>query len=233
MDNQTATVVAGAAASVTFAITQMIKHWHMPKAGVLETLGLADELGLAHNNPLPPIIGFAGPKGGGKSVGTEILTNILVAENELVAVAAFADAVKAAVAQAFCWDVADLEKQTFKESIDPVLGITPRQALKIFGQGMKAANPDIWIRVMENTLSSARHSIAIISDVRFENEADWIRSRGGVIFHIDSVDVARVVGDETEAGIAPKDRDQVVINDGQSIEDYAKSILKALGELTK
>lgn len=233
MDNQTATVVAGAVASVALAINHMINRWHLPKTGVLEAANLADMRDLAHINPFPSIIGFAGPKGSGKTTGSEILANILVAENELVAVAAFADAVKAAVAQAFGWDVADLEKQTFKESIDPILGITPRQALKIFGQGMKAANPDIWIRVMENTLSTARHSIAIISDVRFENEADWIRSRGGVIFHIQNSTVARIRGDETEEGIAILGRDQVVTNDGQSIEDYANSILKALGELTK
>jgi len=50
-------------------------------------------------------------------------------------------------------------------------------------------NPDIWVRVLEDTLNEQQPEVAIITDMRFPNEAAMIKRLGGA-----TIDVQRLTG---------------------------------------
>jgi hypothetical protein len=57
-----------------------------------------------------------------------------------------------------------------------------RPLLVAFGEAKRKINPDYWVGVLDHLL--LKNGLTIISDVRYENEADWIISKGGKILHL-------------------------------------------------
>lgn len=51
-------------------------------------------------------------------------------------------------------------------------------------------NPDIWVRVLEDTLQEQQPEVAIITDMRFPNEAEMIKRLGGVTIDVQRIDVS-------------------------------------------
>ena len=58
----------------------------------------------------------------------------------------------------------------------------------------------------------------IIKDVRFENEANFLRNHGGTIWHIKRDKALKVISHASEMGIKVKSEDIVIHNNG-SLED--------------
>lgn len=93
----------------------------------------------------------------------------------------FGDAVKEDLARMLCITVQDLN--------------TNKQRFRRMMQGyatdyMRAINPDVWLDRLRSTLDQQRlnlqgtnHSF-IISDIRFENEAAFVRSQGGFVVRV-------------------------------------------------
>ena len=61
---------------------------------------------------------------------------------------------------------------------------SPRHAMQTLGTewGRKALGDDFWVNTLMRT--SSMYSRVVISDVRFPNEADAIRTKGGLVFRI-------------------------------------------------
>lgn len=136
------------------------------------------------------IIGLVGYIGAGK--GT--VRDILVRENGYHGFA-FADALKDAVATIFTWPRGLLEgdsnaSRAFRERVDPwwshKLGyeVTPRLILQKFGTEAcrNGIADNIWIAALEKRMQG--YQDVVISDVRFPNEIDFVRSVGGVIIRV-------------------------------------------------
>lgn len=136
------------------------------------------------------IIGLVGFIGSGK--GT--VRDILVREHGYHGFA-FADALKDAVAQIFVWPRGLLEgdsnaSRAFRERVDPwwshKLGyeVTPRLILQKMGtEACRHGIADnIWIAALEKRIRGY-HDV-VISDVRFPNEIDFVRSAGGIIVRV-------------------------------------------------
>lgn len=136
------------------------------------------------------IIGLVGFIGSGK--GT--VRDILVREHGYHGFA-FADALKDAVATIFMWPRGLLEgdsnaSRSFRERIDPwwshKLGyeVTPRLILQKMGtEACRHGIADnIWIAALEKRIHG--YEDVVISDCRFPNELDFVRSVGGKIIHI-------------------------------------------------
>jgi len=76
-----------------------------------------------------------------------------------------------------------------KEKPLPDLGVSPRQLMQTLGTewGRKLVREDLWIclvdRAVQQYLKFTKH--IVITDVRFENEADYVRRMGGGVWHID------------------------------------------------
>jgi hypothetical protein len=136
------------------------------------------------------IIGLVGFIGAGK--GT--VRDILVREHGYHGFA-FADALKDAVSTIFTWPRGLLEgdsnaSRAFRERIDPwwshKLGyeVTPRLILQKMGtEACRHGIADnIWIAALEKRIHG--YEDVVISDCRFPNELDFVRSAGGVIVRV-------------------------------------------------
>jgi hypothetical protein len=104
-----------------------------------------------------------------------------------------------------------------KEKPDAALfGRSPREVMQSFGTdwGRKLIHPDIWVRRVENKL--VHFNRCLLSDVRFDNEAQMIKRNGGVIWHIERKNNPFAVntGNESEHGIDDRYIDWVIHNDG-------------------
>ena len=108
---------------------------------------------------------------------------------------AFADALKDAVASIFVWPRGLLEGDTnasraFRERIDPWWShkfgyeVTPRLILQKFGTEAcrNGIADNIWIAALEKRIHG--YEDVVITDCRFPNEIDFIRSAGGVLIRV-------------------------------------------------
>ena len=136
------------------------------------------------------IIGTIGFIGSGKGTVADILV-----EKKGFTKLAFADSVKDATAAIFGWPRALLEGDTdesrrFREEVDPWWSektgkyITPRYMLQLMGTeaGRDVFHPDLWILSLEKKLGM--YQDVVIADVRFPNEIDFIRSKGGFVVRV-------------------------------------------------
>jgi hypothetical protein len=96
---------------------------------------------------------------------------------------AFASPIKMTVNALFNWDTRHADGE-LKEVIDPVWGFSPREAYQKFGTdwGRNMLRDDIWLKYAEGIV--ARRVGTIITDLRFENEAEWVRRQNGLIVHV-------------------------------------------------
>lgn len=97
---------------------------------------------------------------------------------------------------------------------------TMRRVLQTLGTewGRQNIHPELWLAIAEQRL----HAMAewqhleriVISDVRFENEAAFIRSRGGVIVHIHRPLHMPASKHASERALWVDDADILITNDG-------------------
>lgn len=101
-------------------------------------------------------------------------------------------------------------------------GKSPRQMMQTLGTewGRNLIAEDVWLTCAKKALANADHGL-VIADVRYENEAQWIRDHGGVIVHIQRPGAEKVSSHASEAGVAIAAGDLVVLNDGSLNELYA------------
>ena len=135
------------------------------------------------------IIGLCGLIGSGKGTAGDILV-----EHDFVPLS-FAGSLKDAVSAIFGWERALLEGDTdesrdFREDIDSFWTkkfgreITPRIILQEFGTDVVRNNclDSIWVDSLERKISLYEN--VVITDVRFSNEIDFIKSLNGKIIQI-------------------------------------------------
>lgn len=143
--------------------------------------------------------------------------------------AAFAEPLKDMAAALTMDPLGYFHHDEFKEQEVPWLGMTRRRVMQIIGND--ALKPhfgnDIWSRHMEQRLDGelAEEHGVVISDVRFDAEAQMITRRGGFILEIRR-DGAALTGDAaahaSEQGINPDIIDFSVDNDGTLGELHAE-----------
>ena len=136
------------------------------------------------------IIGLVGYIGSGKGTVGDILVR-----NHGYTKFAFADALKDATSTIFMWPRGLLEgdsnaSRAFRERVDPwwsnKLGyeVTPRLILQKMGtEACRHGIADnIWIAALEKRIQG--YDDVVITDCRFPNEIDFIRSAGGKIIRV-------------------------------------------------
>ncbi len=170
-------------------------------------------------NRLPPIIGIAGKAG----VGKDTLAAHLVARHGYTRYG-FADPLKRLLNERFGWRDKDWEYRDFKEHKCPLWGshatgedFSPRSWAQWLGTevGRNTFGEDCWVEAAAIMMDKEenRDKRWVISDVRFENEAKWIRSSGGLIIHLAREGVSGVTPHVSEAGIAANENDYLIRND--------------------
>jgi len=145
---------------------------------------------------------------------------------------AFADAVKdtlVPLVSIFGWTRESLDDQSLKDVIDDKWGFSRRDVMKHYATGFtRGLRGDIWITILDAVRNSKS---IIVPDVRFENEASYCRKNGFVV-HI--VRGSSENGDthESEMGIAIKDGDMVIDNNG-SLDDLESLLSQVIKRILK
>ena len=162
----------------------------------------------------PIIIGMCGAKQVGKgtiaTLLSQQLSHIVFVEN------AFAHQIKLDVASAFGISLEELEKR----KNDPIV----RKTLQYYGtEWSKGERGEaVWINVLEARLFPCpwtKRVISYITDCRFKDEAEWIRSKGGSIVTIERPSIKEAAdphrSEREWIQISP---DWRIINDGSMLD---------------
>lgn len=169
------------------------------------------------------IIGLTGKARAGK----DSLALCLMSQYPEAVFDSFARPIRKFVASILGVSLRDLEKIKDEPS-DILHGKTPRFAMQTLGTewGRKTLFDDLWIEWLFRRNENAK--LVVLADVRFDNEAQAIKERGGHIVRIVRKDHAGIGGDHaSEMGVSDELVDFTVVNEG-SLQDYLASAMNTL-----
>lgn len=196
------------------------------------------------NRRLFKLVGVTGAAGSGKDSVAQGLVKVGFVQYAL------AWPIKHALNAIFGWEMAQWDDRAWKEAEIEELGFSPRRAAQTlgteWGRGMKE---DLWLSLADFRLKGYDHAIAqalalqaanpgteavlpkgmVVSDIRFENEAQWVRNSGGQIWHIVRPGVEAVAAHSSEAGVKRESQDIVLYNSG-SLEGLQRAAQINVGE---
>lgn len=124
------------------------------------------------------VIGFSGKKGAGKTVCAEYVKNKYKSTDYT-----FAETLKRGVQVLFGFT----DKQIFvdKDTIDKRYNKSPRYFMQLIGTDVIRNNcgRDHWVNIVANKIKKDNHQFITISDVRFQNEHNYVYNfkRGYII----------------------------------------------------
>lgn len=169
------------------------------------------------------IIGLCGKAGSGKSRIADFICNHYHAHP-----LAFADALRLAVAPISLFLHKGNEEQTHHSIYDgkdkplPHINCTARDLFRGFGDVMRSYDPDAFVKLTDMKIdfvtqyykSRGIDTSIVIEDCRYANEAEYIKSKGGVLIQIVRNETRELKPHSSEKGIPPKYIDSVVSNTG-------------------
>lgn len=175
------------------------------------------------------IIGFCGPAGAGKDTVAQLVAD---ATSGTVVRQGFADALKVSAARALGFEGVPIDCVDFCNDLKTTgtvvvhrgrgsgpLRLTGRKYLQRYGTEAHrdVFGQDFWL---DAVLPEGRDDcdLLLIPDVRFVNEAERVRERGGEVWSVERPDVAPVEAHSSEAGIPHGLLSRVIINNG-SLDD--------------
>lgn len=163
------------------------------------------------------IVGITGKARSGKDTVAEYLVRVFGYTRF-----AFADQLKDIVCDMFDWGPAHRDGE-LKEEIDHRWGFSPRRAFQLFGTEFgRALNPNLWVKMADRKLGAG---LWVIPDVRFENEASFVRMNG-ILIHIERPGIQDVSLHISEAGIPFwPNIDYKITNDGSIWAAHASADL--------
>lgn len=173
------------------------------------------------------LVGIAGKAGAGKDTVAKIISDNNIGGRAWSRLA-LATPIKEACNGIFGWD----DRHSYgelKEVVDPRFGISPRRAYQSLGTewGRDHVCHDVWLKVAEVRMQE--HQNTLITDLRFENEVQWLRDRGGKILMIDRVtSEVGISGHSSEKGVAhllDHEKDLIIVNSYQSVPALGEFLL--------
>ena len=131
---------------------------------------------------------------------------------------AFADPIRDILEYVF--DVPRKYIDTHKEVVIPDLGVTARYLMQHWGDSGRAIRETWWIEVLERRLNDIKRGLGddicvVISDIRYNDEAFWVRQRGQ-LWHVirPDQDPTQTRAHSSEAGIEPLGGEAIIQNTG-------------------
>lgn len=162
------------------------------------------------------VVGINGIAGAGKdTVAQMVALSLETDHNYTVKHVAFAHNLKLAASIIFNVPIEYFHDRHLKEKIIPYWGMSPRQMAQQLGTEAcrRGIRDDIWIKSLESTIATSEADIVFVTDVRFDNEAEFAR-RNGIVINL-SRDTQELIKDSehaSEAGILDENIDFRVIN---------------------
>lgn len=179
----------------------------------------------------PPLIGLLGKARSGKDSVAAVLT----ADHGYTRVA-FADPLKRAAlaldpliyVETGCWS--DPEEERYLRQIVDELGWERakdtypqvRETLQKLGSAIRELDPDFWLDAALDTIEDTPGPV-VITDVRYPNEADAIRARGGVLVRVLRPGLVSTDQHASEVALDRYPADRYLHNDG-TLDDLAVEV---------
>lgn len=147
----------------------------------------------------------------------------MLCEHHAFVEVALADPIKRALAAMLDLPRAIFDDPATKDTpLDWLRNTSPRRLMQTLGTGWgrQMIAHDLWLilarrRIAHLTAQAARQHIAgiVISDLRYDDDADFVRQLGGTVWHV--IRAARPVAAHcSEAGITPQPGDRTLDNTG-------------------
>ena len=178
------------------------------------------------------LIGLSGLAGSGKDTVRAML------EREGFVGLAFADPIRSMIRELLIGsgiDDAYLDERELKETIIPELGVSYRHMAQSLGtEWGRNLRSDFWLRAAAAFVTDqqqAGEAHFVISDVRFANEAEWIKRQGGQIWRIHREGLAGVRPHVSESGVDSIKPHRTIHNNGTP-EQLHEAVMAALETLT-
>lgn len=136
--------------------------------------------------------------------GKDTLANFLKEKRKEIVIESFATPIKEIMVNYFGFTREQVYDQRLKEIEDKFWNITPRKLMQLIGTEMFRKNfrYDVWVKVFEKKILNNPNNFFVVSDVRFNNEAEMvIRNNGIVIKILRNSDNVVGISHESEKGI--------------------------------
>lgn len=163
------------------------------------------------------IIGLCGKMGSGKDAVAALLA---MRGYERFA---FADALRHEVEEAIISkQIEGNLREVWAKPTTPAM----REILQNFGMKRREQIPDYWVRKVARMVKSA--PLAVLSDVRFPDEAEMVRAMGGELWRIERHGTGGGKGADHISEAMPFPHDLMIYNDG-TLEQLAMLVISAIG----
>lgn len=190
------------------------------------------------------LIGLAGQAGSGKSTVANYLTEVRDYRE-----VSLDEPIRAGLQAMLGLSAADMTDRKAKETVIPWLGRSPRQLMQTLGTewGRQCVHGDLWLKLADRVVDYERRHAArsgiegvVVSDLRFDNEAEWLRGIGGQVWHLyptnsPAHELPSGLAHPSEQGITRQDSDAGLINEFGRLDRLHRSIdehlLRLLGLL--
>jgi len=161
------------------------------------------------------ILGIAGPARVGKDTMAD---RIQLAFGYEVKKTSFADPIKIMLSEGLGLSAEQLYGDE-KELEDDRYGCSPRHMMQTLGTewGRNSVNQNIWVRALKSRVDSIGGQW-VVPDVRFEGEAEYIRSEGRLIHIVGNNSISNK--HKSEQGVYIDKNDIVLHNDGTLKQYY-------------
>lgn len=178
------------------------------------------------------IIGLTGRKRSGKDTVAVMLKD---GRGSGVLTLSFAEPIRRFVAE--CCSLTKQQLEQVKDgsvTLAADVFVSPRRMMQELGtEWGRSQHPDLWVAILRDKLDTIAErypgtEAVLITDVRFENEADMIHDMGGVV-----VEVIRPTGSvaqdahASERGLSPENVDIKLYNDG-TIDQLKEQVCNTL-----
>jgi hypothetical protein len=196
----------------------------------------------------PRIIALTGPAGAGKDSVADALHHLAGFQR-----VAFAGALYAEVCIAFGVPLKYLQTRETKELPMPALALmqsydqrfvravlarnpdtcvttarSPRWVMQQWGtEYRRAQDPEYWTRRVERVIDQSKAKFIVITDVRFENEAQLVQRLGGTLWRVERPGHGVTTDHASDTTGAEWPCSAVILNDGD-LDDLRLSVAQAL-----
>lgn len=158
------------------------------------------------------IIGLTGKAGSGKDTIADYLVHDYYFRKY-----SLASPIKLAIANMFGVTEDFLDDRALKESSRPELcGFSYRElAISLgsdWGRGafLEKFNQSLWLILADKHIDFTKN--IVIPDIRFQDEVDWLESKGGILIHVSRKECTKI-DHPSEAGVKVGDNHYIIHND--------------------
>ena len=113
-----------------------------------------------------------------------------------------------------------------KEAVIPHLGVSWREMMIAFGNAGRSLSPDFWVRIMEHRMKLLPYDY-VIDDLRFQNEYNYLRSKGAKIVRIENPG-REIITTATEGRLEGCKFDMHLCNSKENVRKYFRAINEML-----